>query len=222
MGKVKFKSCKATSHCLKFQTPNYARGEWYHKISHGQGSFTSIETLPVNCNYGTQIVRNRGQWFAIFPKKVDNSAAAANKVIALDPGIRTFLTGFDGDNFLEFGSGDMGRIVRLCMKLDDLLSSAARSDSKKQRRSMRKAALRMRIRIRNLVDEVHRKVAAYLVEQYHVIFLPTFETSNMVKKGARKINKKSVRSMLTWSHYRFKQHPQTISSPIWRNCGRCQ
>jgi putative transposase len=42
-------------------------------------------------------------------------------VIALDPGVRTFLTGFDGSRFIEFGSGDIGRITRLCQHLDNLI-----------------------------------------------------------------------------------------------------
>lgn len=42
-------------------------------------------------------------------------------------------------------------------------------------------------------------------QNYKVVFIPTFETSEMVLKSKRRINTKSVRSMLTWSHYRFKQ-----------------
>ncbi|MCC3451790.1 MAG: hypothetical protein JGK16_31370 [Microcoleus sp. PH2017_09_SFU_O_A] len=77
--------------------------------------------------------------------------------------------------------------------------------SAKQRRSMRKAAARIRSKIQNLVDELHKKAAHFITTNYRVIFLPTFETSQMVKRVQRKINKKSVRQMLTWAHYRFKQ-----------------
>ncbi|WP_293202894.1 IS200/IS605 family accessory protein TnpB-related protein, partial [Microcoleus sp. PH2017_09_SFU_O_A] len=77
--------------------------------------------------------------------------------------------------------------------------------SAKQRRSMRKAAARIRSKIQNLVDELHKKSAHFLTTNYQVIFLPTFETSQMVKRAKRKINKKSARQMLTWAHYRFKQ-----------------
>ena len=33
---------------------------------------------------------------------------------------------------------------------------------------------------------------------------PIFETSRMVSRGGRKINSKTARSMLTWSHYAFR------------------
>ena len=40
---------------------------------------------------------------------------------------------------------------------------------------------------------------------FDIILLPTFETSQMTIKKERKIRAKSVRQMLTLSHYRFKQ-----------------
>lgn len=70
---------------------------------------------------------------------------------------------------------------------------------------MRRAANRTRNRIRNLVDELHKKVARYLVDNFDIILLPTFETSGIVMRGKRKLRKKSARQMLTLSHYRFKQ-----------------
>lgn len=44
------------------------------------------------------------------------------KVIALDPGVRTFITGFDGSDFLEFENGDFNKIAKLCSHLDKLKS----------------------------------------------------------------------------------------------------
>src|SRR5262245_21374457 len=63
----------------------------------------------------------------------------------------------------------------------------------------------MRARIRDLVDELHWKTCRFLVQNFDVILLPTFETQNIVLKCSRKIGKKSVRSLLTFSHYRFKR-----------------
>jgi putative transposase len=124
-------------------------------------------------------------------------------VIALDPGVRTFLTGFDGSKFIEFGSGDIGRITRLCQHLDNLISRMNKA-CRKQRRRMRQAAHRMRSKIKNLIDEAHKQIVGYLTDNYRIIFLPTFETSQMVAKARRKIRAKTVRSMLTWAHYRFE------------------
>ncbi|MEH1779761.1 MAG: zinc ribbon domain-containing protein [Nostoc sp.] len=59
--------------------------------------------------------------------------------------------------------------------------------------------------IKNLVSELHKKTAKFLVDNFDVILLPNFETSQMSKKGKRRIRSKSVRQMLTLSHYQFKQ-----------------
>jgi putative transposase len=63
----------------------------------------------------------------------------------------------------------------------------------------------MRVKIRYLIDEVHKQVAHYLTRNYRLIFLPTFETSDMVAKVKRRIKSKTARAMLTWAHYRFKR-----------------
>ncbi|GCE95534.1 hypothetical protein NIES46_36000 [Arthrospira platensis NIES-46] len=146
----------------------------------------------------------KGRWLAIFPEPVAVTPTEANGVIALDPGVRTFMTGFDGSRFLELGSGDIGRITRLCQHLDDLMSRIAKELNRSRRRRMRQAAQRMRTKIRNLVDEAHKQIAHYLTNDYSIIFLPTFETSNMVAQAKRKIKSKTARAMLTWAHYRFK------------------
>jgi putative transposase len=70
---------------------------------------------------------------------------------------------------------------------------------------MKLAASRLRGKIKNLVDELHKKTVRFLVDNFDIILLPTFETSQMSKKAKRRIRSKSVRQMLTLSHYRFKQ-----------------
>ena len=129
----------------------------------------------------------------------------SGRVVALDPGIRTFLTYFSETGCGWLGHHAINKIQRLCSYLDDLLSRAAKA-KRPQRRNMRKAAKRLRCRIRNLIDELHKKVARWLVDTFDIILLPTFETQQMCKRGKRKLRKMSVRQMLTLSHYRFKQH----------------
>ncbi len=64
----------------------------------------------------------------------------------------------------------------------------------------------MRKKIKNLIKEIHFKTARFFVDTFDVILLPTFETSQMTgkKNRKRKLRSKTVRAMLTWSHYQFK------------------
>ena len=63
----------------------------------------------------------------------------------------------------------------------------------------------MQKKIKNLVNELHCKTSKFLTDNFDVILLPTFETSQMVLKNNRKIRSKTVRNMSTFAHYRFKQ-----------------
>lgn len=45
-----------------------------------------------------------------FPNTKSLNPQNNHAFIALDPGVRTFLTGYDGEKILEFGGGDIGRI----------------------------------------------------------------------------------------------------------------
>lgn len=200
---AKFRSCRDVSQAIKFNDCNFSNGTWYSRLTKGL-TFVAAELIPQSCNQGTQLVFVKGKWFAIFPLAVQLKSIESFGLIALDPGVRTFLTGFDGCKFVEFGSCDIGRITRICQHLDNLMGSLAKEQSRNRRRRMRQAAHRMRTKIRNLIDESHKQIAHFLTNNYRVIFLPTFETSDMVAKAKRKIRSKTARAMLTWAHYRFK------------------
>ena len=64
---------------------------------------------------------------------------------------------------------------------------------------------KLRLRIKNLVEDLHKKCANYLTNEFDLILIPTFETKKMSKVGNRKLNNKSVRAMIGLSHYKFKE-----------------
>ncbi|BAZ13447.1 transposase [Calothrix sp. NIES-4071] len=154
------------------------------------------------------ILVDKGRWFICFTVPFEVSVNNNKNFISLDPGVRTFLTGFDGENILEIGNSSISKIVILCQRLDKLQSLIAQSSGRSNKRlrwKLRKQSEALRTRIRNLTNEVHNKASVVLTKNYKHIFLPTFETSKMVVKKKRKITSKTARNMLSWSHYRFKQ-----------------
>jgi putative transposase len=172
------------------------------------------EPLPFSIHYDSRLIRTRlNEWFLCIPSQAsmpyalgDETQVPQNRVCSLDPGVRTFQTIFDANGaVVEIGAKDLARLYRLCRQADLIQSQRAKIHGKK-RYKLQRAYLRIFRRIRNLVDEVHKKLVNFLVLNYNVILLPAFETSKMVTtNGVRKLQSKTVRSMLTWSHYRFKQ-----------------
>lgn len=227
----KFRTIRDRIQSIKFRQEDYSNGTWFSTLVKGM-CFKSAEPLSSedvkyqqkqkNGTYKTrirkqswgretQLVYDKKRWFAIFPVDFRPEKSTSQKVMALDPGVRTFLTGFDGEKFVELGNKDVTRIYRLCNHVDRLISKKSKLKGrvcKHERQKIQRKIDRLVVHIRNWVDEVHKKTAAWLTTEYRLIFLPTFETSQMVAKNGknqRKINTKTVRQMLGWAHYRFKQ-----------------
>lgn len=172
----------------------------YHTLL---GTLRFRDMLPAQPRAG-RLVGACGAYSLTVPRDEPRRVAEnQGRVVALDPGIRSFLTFFAEDSCGGLGAGDFSRIQRLCTHLDRLHSRADTSPSHAKARWL-KAAARLRRTIRHLIDELHHKAALFLVTNFDVILLPTFETSQMVCQGARKLRRKSVRNMRTFAHYRFK------------------
>jgi putative transposase len=71
----------------------------------------------------------------------------------------------------------------------------------KQKRNMKRAARRLRWKIKDLISDLHHKAARFFVNTFDTIYLPSFETSQMVTK----LMSKTARMMQTFSHYSFQQ-----------------
>ena len=168
------------------------------------GKLHMAEALPPNHRDGRLTLHNGQYHLAVTFRAQRRTSETQARAVALDPGVRTFLTWFSETDAGQIGKHDFGRIQRLCQHLDQLISRTAKTGSRRKR-NLRKAADRMRVRITNLINELHHQAARFLVGNFDLILLPTFETSDMVQRGKRKIRSKSVRSMLTFAHYRFQQ-----------------
>jgi putative transposase len=172
----------------------------YHTVL---GKIRYTENLP-NKLGDCRLVKHLGCYYLSVPHELPRSISEnQGRVVAIDPGVRTFATWFSENSFGAIGDKDIGRIQRLCYYLDDLISRSSKTTAKTRYR-YKKAMDKIRRKIRNLIDELHHKLTRFLVDNYDVILLPTFETSQMVLKNSRKIRSQSARQMLTWAHYRFK------------------
>jgi putative transposase len=170
--------------------------------SRSSGLLRFSEQLPDNPR-DSRLIFEQGRWFVIVPFKVPAMKAEnQGRVVALDPGIRTFLTGFSEDVAFKIGEGDFSRIARLCGWLDKLISKVSKAASRRKAR-LRRAANRLRWKIRDLIDELHFKSIRFLLDRFDLVLLPTFETKQMAARAKRKIRAKSVRALLGYSFFKF-------------------
>ena len=175
---------------------------FYHTLL---GHLQMAEQLPDQHGDGRMNLENGQYHLSVTLPAQRSKRETQARIVALDPGVRSFLTWFSETDAGHIAKGDFGGIQRHCAHLDELLSKAKLETRRFAKRNKYRATERMRNRIRNLVDELHHKTARWLVDHYDIILLPTFETSEMTSKATRKIQSKTVRSMLTFAHYRFQQ-----------------
>jgi putative transposase len=177
----------------------------------------SSEVKPEALEYDARLQRTKaGTYYLCIPlplvmRDENQVPEQTTAVIALDPGVRTFHTCYDPvqRHCIKWGDNDIKRVYRLCHALDDLMSRCAQKKTTiphRRRWKMRRAATRIRSKIRNLIDDVQRKLIKWLCENYCVVLLPQFETQRMIGKydGRRRINNKTARAMATWAHFRFR------------------
>lgn len=170
-----------------------------------QKGFRSIyhATEPIEAEMeGTRIVKENGRYFVVVPREIPVKTPENQRIsqVSIDPGVRTFATFFSPELSGEIGSGDFNKITRLCFGLDKLMSKMATAKCK-AKRNIKKAAQRLRWKIKDLISDLHHKTARFLVNTFDTIYLPSFETSQMMTK----LTSKTARMMQTFSHYSFQR-----------------
>jgi transposase len=162
----------------------------------------------VDCDSKLTYDKRLRQWTLawVYQKDAGEGENQANpRVVSLDPGVVSFQTWYSPTGGTgSIGTRDIERIVRLCLQMDNLIGRTTKVDARK-RNGYRRAQARIRQRIRNLVDEMHKQVANWLANNFDIIVLPQFGSQRMsLRRPGRRLNSKTVRNMLTWSHARFR------------------
>ena len=134
-----------------------------------------------------------------------------NRMCALDPGFRTFMTGVDlKGNMFEIGKNVYDKILKVKYKISHFQGKFKRINSKRGRKSHKEYRAWMisksmfnffNLKLKNLIKELHNQTINYLTKFYDIIILPNLRTQNLVDK-----NKPSWfnKMMLSLNHYTFR------------------
>jgi transposase len=89
---IRFKKKKAPSDSIAIYAKNYKSKGVIFPTFFGKEPIKSAEQLPDKLEYDARLVRKRlGHFYLCIPKKLDKyNGPSQNKVIAFDPGMRTF------------------------------------------------------------------------------------------------------------------------------------
>lgn len=187
------------------------------------GEIFLAETLPEESFDKSAVVKyENGQWYMCVQQHVTITRlldGETSRICALDPGVRTFQTLYSESQAVKYGEGFSKEVLlpvvlsisKWISKRDLFIAKFKNRQETQYYGDMMKYFERklnkLKTRRNNLINDLHKQVAYDIVMNNDVILLPSFNTSNMVTKGEdgkRKLRKKTIRSMLNLSHYKFK------------------
>ena len=105
----------------------------------------------------SRLVKENNQYFLKVPyEKEVTFSESQGKCIALDQGLRTFLTGFSETEVFKIGNQCLSKIARLCISMDKLISKMKKEKLHLKKQRMKKAL--MKIMHADLQTEPYRHI----------------------------------------------------------------
>ena len=139
----------------------------------------------------------------LIPEVVQKSNIETNKEnskIGIDPGVKTFLTGFADGHVLEIGK-ELRKTIGAQLEEIDKINNNTKLDTQKKHKAVNKRYQR----INNLIDDLHWKAIKYLTDNYKTILLGNLSTKRMSRSTpSNKLDEMTKRVGLIMRLYVFK------------------
>ena len=142
-----------------------------------------------------------------YDKKVElYKAKEEDKLVSIDPGIRTFLTCLDDEgNVKEIGNRWVNGVKRHMIKADGIDLSGLKGQERYNAWKSNMCKARSRRKLHDKINDMHKKVAKDLLTQYDIIVLPKLRSKSILKKNGglgRRIN----REISVLAHCKFHDY----------------
>jgi hypothetical protein len=122
-----------------------------------------------------------------------------NKIIVLDPGLRTFMTGLSNNEHLIIGNNVHSSIKEKVKRLNKIKNN---KDIPQKIKDKNEKLINKKIK--NKIDELHWKTINYLINGYSTIFLGDMSAKSIVKKENSVLSNESKVACLRTRYYDFR------------------
>lgn len=211
--KSKLRYIKKTKKSKIFKVENYgsitSNSFFTSKLGKFLHSNPKINYKKANSSLST-IQYVNGKFYMLVKKKIIiNKNKNKNKIISLDPGHKTFLTGLSNDSILEIGKNVDKKIRKILIKMDKI-----KKQKRKKVKNKRKHLLKHERKLANYTNNLHWQTVNYLTSNYTHILLGNYSTKSMVESNNTDKMNKRIGSSLKF--YQFRQ--KLIYKSILNNC----
>lgn len=179
----------------------------YFEGNHHIKMKTNLAKLGLSSfQYSCRLTKRNDHYYLMVPYRRIINPTQTKNICAIDPGVRTFLTGYDPRGLTFEIAGNNDHIHKKKQKIEQLQKILKSTIKEIKKKRISQEIRNLYRKITNCVADLHHKSAKILADTYHKILLPKFETQDMAKNdGNRKINATTAYYMLTLSHYKFQQ-----------------
>ena len=151
-----------------------------------------------------QYNKNSDKYYIICPfDKYINKVIEREKYCGIDLGVRTFATVYSPKNTLEIGTNLTSTIDKYNKKMDKIKSDKDLTIMTEQK--YKKILYKYGNKMRNKVDDLHKKVSVYLVNKYQNIHLGKISTSNVISNKRGNLKEIVKRRINVLSFYKFNE-----------------
>jgi transposase len=163
------------------------------------GTYIATSKSIKNVVHACRLTWNRHKNIFILHVPVDRQIKHIDReeYCSLDPGIRTFMTLYDGSRTTDFGVKEPKQIKELLTRMDKLKRF-------KGKRWYKKFCNRINARIQGIRDDLHWKTALDLVRRYDNILIGNMSTIGIVRRDTSKLSAMTKRICYALSHFTFK------------------
>lgn len=164
-----------------------------------------------NMNSDFKILTEKpGRYYFLFTlEKQKEKFEPEFEVVSLDPGVRTFQTFYSPEGIAgKLGENMSSKLLYYGKKID--LMKSLLTKNIKNKGNLKRRIFKSITKIKNTVNDLHKKAASFLTRNFKYILLPKFDVLNMTKRKLptkiRNIGNKTVRNMLMLSHSKFLEY----------------
>ncbi len=162
--------------------------------------------LPTENMTDCKILYDGVKYYLVLTIKTDKVEKIEGKKseIALDPGVRTFQTGFCPEGLaFKFGENQAEQIKKAHNRIDKLNSVLTEKIKSRTKRNIKKRLAKLHRKIALITDNLHNQCGSLLAKNFDTVILPEFGTSKM--QVSDNLCSTVKRRMNSLSHYKFQQ-----------------
>jgi IS605 OrfB family transposase len=192
--RLRYKKSSSPKKCLSFTEKCFGVA----KIIYPRSLNLRIPGLQ-STNHSCRVILYRDKWYLSVPQdRIIKSSIDRKKCCGLDPGIRTFLTGYDGQGVFELHN------IKVQKKKKQIENIERRDQETRKKSKINK----IKRKITQLVDQLHWQSAAWLVKSYDTIYLGNMSTQGIIS-NKRNLPKTVKREVNFLRPFTFRMRLQT-------------